>query len=322
MATADRVLAVLGLFSLERPEWTVEAAAGALNLSQSTAYQYFRSLIEARMLVAFKPGRYVIGPAIIELDRQMRRQDPLIGAAAPAVDALRASVQADGMILLCRIYGSTVMCVEQQALRQPGFDVSYERGRPMPLIRGAASKAILAHLQPRFLRRYYGENTQQIADAKLGASWQAFQGALRAFRRAGVCVTEGELDAGFMGISGPVFGPDDEILGSIGLVLRAAEVHGRNGLREQLIEQVRQAGRDVSLALQANAGERAAAPSKPVAPSKPQPKSKLAHKDTAKRAKTERPVPAKKRAKPAAKPVPAKPQKPAAGRKKAAGFPK
>ena len=297
MTTADRVLAVLKLFSMDRPEWTVDDAASQLNLSQSTAYQYFRSLIDARLLVAFKTGRYVIGPAVIELDRQMRRLDPLIGSAAPAVGALRNAVRTDGMILLCRIYGPTVMCVEQQALRQPGFDVSYERGRPMPLIRGAASKTILAHLQPRFLRRYYDENTQAIADAHLGETWQAFQTTLRSFRRAGVCVTEGELDSGFVGISGPVFGPDDDILGSIGLVLRAAELRGQAGLRDDLIDQVRRAGRDVSLALKANAAEllpgaaravaRASGPALKVGAKDPatgrQPKPKAAAKSATKR---------------------------------------
>jgi len=305
---------------MERPEWTVEAAAGALNLSQSTAYQYFRSLIDARLLVAFKTGRYVIGPAIIELDRQMRRLDPLIGGAAPAVDSLRRSVQTEGMILLCRIYGSTVMCVDQQALRQPGFDVSYERGRPMPLMRGAASKAILAHLQPRFLRRYYDDNTQQIAAAHLGTTWQAFQRALRGFRRAGVCVTEGELDPGFVGISGPVFGPDGEILGSIGLVLRAAQLHGQDRLREQMMEQVRQAGRDVSMALQTNAAEPSAEATRPAAKDAARPKQKP-KQNGAKKPAAGRLATTRAPDKPGAKKAPAKPPKLAARRKKKAVFP-
>jgi len=246
------VLAVLRLFSIERPEWTVEAAARELGLSQSTAYQYFRSLVDARLLVAFKTGRYVIGPAIIEFDRQMRQLDPLIGSAAAAARALVETSRYEGMVLLCRIYGLTVMCVDQYAIRQPRFAVSYERGRPMPLFRGAASKVILAHLPRRFLNRYYTDQSDAIAKAGLGATWKAFQASLRQLRKTGVCVTRGELDPGLVGISGPVFGPDGDILGSIGLVMQASDIDAEETRIAPLIEQVRIAGRDVTAALEAN----------------------------------------------------------------------
>jgi DNA-binding IclR family transcriptional regulator len=255
LTTADRVLAVLNLFTMERPEWTVESAARELDLSQSTAYQYFRSLVKARLLVAFKTGRYVIGPAIIELDRQVRTLDPLIGGAAPTIQSLSESLQIEGLVLLCRIYGRTVMCVDQHELAQNGFAVSYERGRPMPLIRGAASKAILAHLPPRVLHRYYDDNRAAIAAAGLGPTWKAFQSTLRKLRKAVVCVSRGEVDRGFVGISGPVFGPDDAILGSIGLVIRARLLDQSPELLFQLAAKVRQASDNLTAALKSNGAD-------------------------------------------------------------------
>lgn len=260
LTTADRVLAVLNLFTMERPEWTVETAARELGLSQSTAYQYFRSLVKARLLVAFKTGRYVIGPAIIELDRQMRTLDPLIGGAAPMIQSLSESVQIEGLILLCRIYGRTVMCVDQHELAQNGFSVSYERGRPMPLIRGAASKVILAHLPPRVLRRYYDDNSAAIAAAELGPTWKAFQSTLRKLRKAVVFVSRGEVDRGFVGVSGPVFGPDDAILGSIGVVIRARLLErSPPELLSQITAKVRKASDDLSAALKSNGADAAPA---------------------------------------------------------------
>ncbi len=259
MTTADRVLAVLNLFTMERPEWTVETAARELGLSQSTAYQYFRSLVKARLLVAFKTGRYVIGPAIIELDRHMRTLDPLIGGAAPTIRSLSETLQIEGLILLCRIYGRTVMCVDQHELAQCGFAVSYERGRPMPLIRGAASKVILAHLPPRVLHRYYDDNSAAIAAAGLGLNWKAFQSTLRKLRKVVVFVSRGEVDRGFVGISGPVFGPDDVILGSIGLVIRAKLLDERPELLSHLTAKVRQASDELTAALKNNGADGAPA---------------------------------------------------------------
>jgi DNA-binding IclR family transcriptional regulator len=257
LTTADRVLAVLNLFTMERPEWTVETAARELDLSQSTAYQYFRSLVKARLLVAFKTGRYVIGPAIIELDRQMRALDPLIGGAAPTIQSLSESLPIEGLILLCRIYGRTVMCVDQHALAQCGFAVSYERGRPMPLIRGAHSKVILAHLPPRILRRYYDDNSTAITAAGLGPTWKVFQSTLRKLRKAVVCVSHGEVDRGFVGISGPVFGPDEEILGSFGLVIRARLLDQSPELLPQLTATVSQASDALTAALKSKGAKTA-----------------------------------------------------------------
>jgi DNA-binding IclR family transcriptional regulator len=250
--TADRVLYVLGLFTHERPEWTVDAAARELRLSQSTAYQYFRSLIDARLLVASRSGRYRIGPAIIEFDRQIRQLDPLIRGADPVMNSLSESLEWDGVALLCRIYGLTGMCVDQRARAPRPFAVSYERGRPMPLFRGAASKAILAELPLRPLRRHYEQSSQAIAESGLGADWKSFRSNLRKIRRQGVCVTYEELDAGMMGISAPVFGPGNEILGSIGLVVTIADVRGVDDGVSRLSLRVKQAGQDVTRNLQSD----------------------------------------------------------------------
>jgi DNA-binding IclR family transcriptional regulator len=230
----------------------VEAAARELCLSQSTAYQYFRSLIDARLLVASRAGRYRIGPAIIEFDRQVRQLDPLIRGAEPVMTALSESLEWGGVALLCRIYGLTVMCVDQRTRTPHRFAVSYERGRPMPLFRGAASKAILAELSLRPLRRHYEQASEAIAHAGLGADWKSFRLALRKIRSQGVCVTYEELDPGMAGISAPVFGPGDEILGSVGLVVAMSEVQGVEDGIERLSRRVKQAGQDVTRALQAD----------------------------------------------------------------------
>ena len=213
MTTVDRALSVLRLFGDERSEWTVDAAAQKLGVSQTTAYQYFRSLVESGLLSTYKTGRYVIGPAIIELDRQTRLRDPLILAARDEMDALGSLVDGDDVALLCRLYKFTVMCVDQRASAVSRHQISYERGRPMPLGRGGASKVILAHLHPRLLRRYY---LQTHPDDN--PTWADFRKPLRAIRKARLCITHGELDQGRVGVSAPIFA-DDEIVGSIGVVL-------------------------------------------------------------------------------------------------------
>lgn len=237
MATADRVLAVLGLFTLEEPVWTVEAAARRLGLSSSTAYGYVRSLVDAGLLVAAGSGRYTVGPAVISLDRLTRRHDALVGAAQPAMRRL-AGLGGGGVVaLLCRSFRLKVMCVDQYSTGRPGFAISYERGRPMPLYAGAASKAILAHLPPRTLRRLWSAEAGTIAGAGLGADLPAFRRTLRELRRQGVVVSRGEIDAGLVGVSAPVFA-GGEVAGSLGAVASADLMAADPGLLPGLVAEV------------------------------------------------------------------------------------
>lgn len=246
MATVDRALGVLRLFAQEQSEWTVEAAARELGLSQSTAYQYFRSLVDGGLLSTYKTGLYVVGPAIIELDRQTRLRDPLILASREEMDRLAAGLSGDDVVLLCRLYKLTVMCIDQRAPAAPRETVSYERGRPMPLEKGAASKAILAHLPPRVLRRYY----DQTYPRGVNPTWAEFREPLRTIRRSGCCITHGELDPGRVGLSAPVFAADGEVIGSIGLVLSESSLDAGK-VAKAVQDQVIDAGKRVTEAMRA-----------------------------------------------------------------------
>ncbi|UHC20177.1 helix-turn-helix domain-containing protein (plasmid) [Methylobacterium currus] len=222
MATADKVLSILELFTIEKPEWTVDAVATTLDLSGSTAYQYVRSLVNAGLLVQSKGGRYMVGPAVIELDRLMRHCDPLIHRAQGPLRDLVAAVQGEAVGLLCRIYRLRVMCVDQYLARAPDASISYERGRPMPLSRGAASKVILANLSARTLRRLYDADPAGLKAEGFGGSWEEFKREIRKLRKVEALATVGELDPGMMGISAAVFDTDGDVLGSIGVVVVAA----------------------------------------------------------------------------------------------------
>src|SRR6478735_2048133 len=204
MSTANRLLNVLGLFTLDRPQWTVEAAALELGLTLSTTYRYFKSLVEAGLVAADTPRHYTLGPAIIHFDRQMRLRDPLISTAAPVMQRLARTIDPEAVILLCRLYRHQVVCVHQETLSTQDFHtrwergqpVSYERGQPMPLHRGAPSKAILAHMKSRAVRAVYDSDPDAMREVGLGASWTEMKRTLRELRAMPAIVTKGELAGG------------------------------------------------------------------------------------------------------------------------------
>lgn len=214
MISADRLLDVLKLFSAEEPIWTVERAAPALGVSLSTAYRYFRSLVKAGLLDPLgEGGTYVLGPAVLELDRTIRLSDPILQAARPTMLRLASEAGGSAVVLLCRLFQGQVMCIHQERVPGETRPVSYERGLPLPMFRGAASKVILAHLPPRQLKRIL----DRTGDGAPTEGREGLKESLRAIRRTGLCISHGELDPGTTGLGVPVFSPRGQVVGSLAI---------------------------------------------------------------------------------------------------------
>jgi len=247
MSTANRLLNVLGLFTMERPEWTVEEAASELGMTLSTTYRYFRSLVEAGLIAAHTPSRYTLGPAIITYDRQMRLLDPLIVAARPAMRWLAREMGPHIWVVLCRLYKTKVICVHQETLDPPDLasdierqPVSYGRGQLMPLHRGAPSKAILANMNFRLVRPIYHADPEAMAAVGFGENWTEVKRSLRALRNADAIVTRGDLPGGMQGMALPIF-DQQSVVGSLSVImLQSQEMPPRETLVPKLTEAVRE----------------------------------------------------------------------------------
>jgi DNA-binding IclR family transcriptional regulator len=220
-SSGDRLLAVLQLFSEDQPAWTVEQAAKRLRTSMPTAYRYFKSLSHVGLISPGARAGYTLGPAIIELDRQIRLCDPLLIAGRPVMEDLIRYSPEGSAILLCRVFQGNVICIHQVRGLGPQAPVSYERGKPMPLFHGATSKVVLANLPTRYLKGVFAKHTKEIKAAGLGNSWETFRKTISAIRRAGACVTRAEIDRGRVGIAAPIIGADGSLLGSLSFVLPA-----------------------------------------------------------------------------------------------------
>lgn len=220
-SSGDRLLSVLELFSDEQPAWTVEDAAQRLETSVATAYRYFRSLAKVGLISQSDGANYTLGPAIIELDRQIRLSDSLLRAGRPVMEDLIRYTPEGSVIILCRVFRDRIICVHHVMTSGPQTHMSYERGRPMPLFRGAAGKIVLANLPSRTLKVLFEKRTKEIKGGGLGQNWEAFKKSLSVIRRAGSIVTWGEIDRERVGTAAPIFAAHGPVLGSLGFGLPA-----------------------------------------------------------------------------------------------------
>ena len=202
MNTADRLLAVLDLFSEARPEWTAEEMMQVTSLTRPTLYRYLKSLREAGLVTSVSAGAFTLGPRVTELDYLMRRADPLIAAGQGALHSLSKLHPCSAFLV--RWYGRKILCVSS-AVSAPNPKSSYPRGRPMPLARGAISRAILAYLPKSEQEDIGGANLAEFACVGTGETVKEIRATLRKTRREGVAVAYGEVTPGVVGIAAPIF---------------------------------------------------------------------------------------------------------------------
>ncbi|MEO8059326.1 MAG: IclR family transcriptional regulator [Burkholderiales bacterium] len=204
-----RMLGALALFSTDTPALTVEQIAAGLGVPKSTGYRYVQELCKVGLLVRLDRS-ITLGPRIIELDRAIRESDPVIRAAAPPMRALSEQTGLD--VFISKLYGRSIITVHMECNDGQQLPYGYGRGRPMPVMRGSSSKALVSNLPAARLRRLHQE---LLPDAGGAPSWEAFYDEAQRIRRQGWCRTSGELNEGKTGISAPVFGRGRVVVASI-----------------------------------------------------------------------------------------------------------
>ncbi|MCJ0763163.1 IclR family transcriptional regulator [Variovorax terrae] len=214
MSSQDKMLDLLGAFSVESPVWSTEDLIARTGLAPSTCYRYLKSLHQAGLLARVGSGSYAVGPRILEMDRIARLSDPVYSIGSPVVRKL--SQRTGFSALLSVLYSGAVMCVQQEATGDAPATL-FGRGQQRPLVAGATANIILAHLPTHQLRSVFNKHRERIAEAGLGQDWNSLRDALKELRQQGFCFSMGEYRAGIAGLAAPLFNRDGEVLGSIAL---------------------------------------------------------------------------------------------------------
>jgi len=219
--SGERILAILDLFSEARPVWLPEEMMERLGYSRPTLYRYLKTLKDSGYLTSLNHDGFTLGPRVTELDYLMRRSDPMISAGAPVLSELAEKFP--GSALLVRWYGDKLLCVSSLVSTETPR-TSYPRGRPMPLGKGAISRAIVAFLPARARRKYIEDHLQEFSVAGVGATVDSVLTTLRQVRRDGVATAWGEVTSGVVGVAAPVLGTDHSPQGAVCLTSDEADI--------------------------------------------------------------------------------------------------
>jgi len=246
-SSLSKMLTVLNLFDEARPIHTAESICTELEFSASSGYRYIRELCAAGLLARASGGAYMLGVRIVELEYVMRIADPVAQTGSPILKMLAKTTGCDA--LLSNYHGEHIVNILHERGSEV-LNVSYVRGRPHPLFKGAVAKAILPFLARSQLVRIYNAHKVDIDAAGMGSTWLAFWRHLQAIKKLGFSESQGELDANLGGLGVPVFARG-AIVGSITAVY--SKQRGKMLNREGLVEQLVRASHKMTVALEAGA---------------------------------------------------------------------
>ena len=221
MSGMARVLAILDVFSHERPSWSPDEINQALGYSRPTGYRYVKELVGAGLLQKTSTGRYSLGPRIIELDYEIRQSDPILLASLNVMAGLASRTGLTAV--LSAMYGRRLIDIHYAVPPREGPPFAHARGRPRPLFRGAAPKVILACSSRATLVRLYKAFSAEIAEADMGADWAEFRKRLTRIRKAGVYMSIGEVEPHIAGAAAPISNPEGEALAALALAGTVAD---------------------------------------------------------------------------------------------------
>jgi DNA-binding IclR family transcriptional regulator len=228
-SSLEKMLSVLEFVEERGQVDSMDQMLEGLALTRSTLYRYVRSLTDFGLLATSPGTGYTLGPRIIELDYKIRVRDPIILASHPLMTQLVQ--QAPGIALLCRRYRDKVLCVHQ-VRGAVSFVSTYERGRVRPLLKGAASRVILANMPTGQIAKLHHNDPEGFAEAQLGDTLKAVRSTLRAIRQRGWESSESQVVSGVTGIAAPIFDEGDHVMGSVSLTV------GRTGMTKAEVTEV------------------------------------------------------------------------------------
>ena len=210
VSAVDRALVVLATLAKHGGALTAIELMAKTNLSQSTLYRQLATLKRWGFVLEVE-GRYAPGPLSLQLALGFDLASHLAQQARP--DMLALAQQSQESVGLIVAVNSQAVCIDMVESRQ-ALRCSFEKGRSVPLQKGASAKCLLAHLSPSALNATLATTPPSSADLA----------ELAAIRKCGYAVSTGEVDEGVWGISAPLFGADKWAVGALTLMAPSVRV--------------------------------------------------------------------------------------------------
>jgi DNA-binding IclR family transcriptional regulator len=185
---------------------SLQQLAGEVGWGKSTVHRLLGTLERLAVVERDPSGRvYQLGPRVAQLGAARRRAADLVSTARPFLQALRA--QTGETVSLHGLTDDSHVVLDQLESHHEIRRV-LAVGQPIPLLRGATARAILAFLSD-------DEANQILKRTRETDEPGPSTGELRKIKQRGYALSLGERIAGGLAMSAPLLDADGRVLGAV-----------------------------------------------------------------------------------------------------------
>lgn len=179
------------------------------SLTKSTVYRHLKTLVDTGYAIE-REGAYYIGLKHLEIAEQARNREPGYTIAQRKVFELGRETDERSVFLVEE---------EDEGVYLHRYDspTSTMVGERRPLHALATGKAILAERDSEQIDRFVAENDLERYTENTITTPEALLEEVESVREQGYATNDGEYMEGLFGVAVPVYTPDDDLLGSLGL---------------------------------------------------------------------------------------------------------
>jgi DNA-binding IclR family transcriptional regulator len=227
---------VLLAFSPRQHTLTARELADLTAIPLPSMYRYIALLRDTGLLVGDDHGAYHLSPRLISMARAAEAAETLIEVADPVMRDL--VTECGETVIFVRLISRVPVCVHRVESAHH-LRATFEPGQPLPLLRGASGRVLLAGMPERLRREYLAPlaQTDPAAAARLEES-------IAKVAARGWATSEEEIDRGVWAASAAV---TDGRTTVAALTVPSPLVRAPSAQQERLLGQVRAAAARLSL---------------------------------------------------------------------------
>lgn len=216
LKTAENLLQVLEMFSLEKTEWGVTELSNSLNLSKTVIYRILNTL-ESNNYLFQNPdnNKYRLGNKFIKLGEIARHNFDIVDLAEEHLFRLANRVEETVLLDVLDARNNTSVCIEKI---ESSKEIKYtcNIGEQVPLYAGAFGKAILASLNPGKIEEVLNSQLEQYTPDTT-TDPVSIREELKKIKKSGYAITYGEWNPGGMSVASPVLDHQEQAVAAVGI---------------------------------------------------------------------------------------------------------
>jgi DNA-binding IclR family transcriptional regulator len=201
-ASLNKAIDILGLFSIEKRDFTAQEISQALGMPLSSVYKYLEFLTKKQILRSVSnSNRYGLGLMIASMATVLEKDFNLIDELLPYMETLRDETSES--VILSSLIGKEAVCLE--ILESPKFiKLVLEKGRRLPLHTGASSKIVFAFQSDEFIDEYIAEQRLVGLTEQTITDPHEMMKEVNRIRENGFAVSDSEVDTGIWAMAIPI----------------------------------------------------------------------------------------------------------------------